>query len=292
MSQMAAASVPPQGPQATQAVPAAAGAPAVTVSAPLIVDVNEQTVQDTLALSRTVPVVIVFYTQQSLASKQALNTLEALARADAGAFQLAKVDVETSPSVAQAFQIQTVPTAFALVGGRPVPLFEGEPTETQAREVMGEILQVAPQMGVTGRIQVNEDDLERPTPPEHMPARTAEDEGDWDRAVKAWKKVLANNPADKEAKVALARARFERRLEREQEEDGGSPDTPAELADSMFARGDEEGAFNVLLDALVASFDPKEKEKLRKQLVGLFPIAADPAAVKSARSRLATHLMV
>lgn len=291
----AQSSDPQTAPQAHPAL----GAPAssAAISAPLIVDVTEANLQETMALSQTVPIVLVLYSKKSLASKQAVDVLESVARADAGSFQLGKVDVDVSPNVAAAFQVQTVPASFALVAGRPVPLFEGAPTETQVTEVLNELLQVAPQMGVTGRLQVSEADLEKPMPEEHRAARTAEEEGDWDKAVKAWKKVLANNPSDSEAKTALARARFERRYEAETAE-AASEDEPvgdlstSALADSMFAKGDEEGAFNVLLDALTASFDAEEKEKLRQQLVGLFPIATDSAAVKSARTRLATHLMV
>lgn len=265
------------------------------VDAPLISDVTEANFDAHMALSQTIPVVLVLYSKNSLPSKQALSTLESVVRSSRGAFQLGKIDVEASPALAAAFQAPTLPAAFAIMARRPVPMFEGVPTEAQVTEILDELLQVAPQLGVTGRIRVSDEDLEQPIPEEHWVARAAEDEGDWSKAVKAWKKVLANNPSDQEAKTALARARFERRYEKELvavEVGEGSPDSPATLADNMFARGDEEGAFNVLLDSLVATYDPKEKEAYRKQLVGLFPIATDSAAVKSARTRLATHLMV
>lgn len=264
------------------------------VDAPLVVEVTTENIEVEMALSATVPVILMLVSKNSIASKQALEVMSKLVRRDSGAFQLATVDVEANPQLAAAFQATAVPATFALVAGRPAPLFEGVPTEAQAESLLAEILQVAPQLGVTGRIRVSEADLETPTPKEHLPAREAEEVGDWDRAVKAWKKVLANNPSDREATTALARAQFEARYESELADAPKSEDadSPSVLADKFFAQGQEKQAFDILLDALVGTSDKDEKEALRKQLVGLFPIAVDGAAVKAARGRLATHLMV
>lgn len=270
------------------------GAP--TISALLVTDVTQANLMNEMQLSSRVPVVLVLYSPKSLASQQAVDLLETVTREARGAFQLGKVDVDADPQVAAAFQAQSIPAAYAVLAGRPLPLFEGVPTRSQVQEVLDEVLRIAPELGVTARLTVEESEFDKPMPPAHQAARDAEAEGDWGKAVKAWKKVLASNPADAEAKTALARARFERRYEKElaaqTSGESAADESVSALADSMFASGDEEGAFNSLLDALTGSFDPEEKERLRKQLVGLFPIATDAAAVKSARNRLATHLMV
>lgn len=270
--------------------------PDAVVSAPLVMDITQANLANEMQLSTRVPLVIVLYSPKSLASQQAVEALEGAARSASGSFQLARVNVDTDPDVAAAFQAQSVPAAYAVLAGRPLPLFEGVPTPAQVQEVLAEVLRIAPELGVTGRLNFDESELEKPMPPAHQSARAAEEEGDWDQAIKAWKKVLASNPADAEAKTALARARFERRYERElsqsPDREGAGAESLSALADSMFASGDEEGAFNALLEALISSDSPEEKEAVRKQLVGLFPIATDPAAVKSARGRLATYLMV
>ena len=278
--------VPPAGmPQGMAAGP--------TVRAPLIRDVDERNFEEVMALSQTVPVVLVLYAPKSLASTNAVAVLEEVAREDAGAFQLGRVDVDANPTLASAFQTEAVPAGFAVVGRRPVPLFEGVPTKIQMQQVLGELFEVSAQVGVTGRLEVSEEDLERPIPEAHIPARTAEEEGDWDSAIAAWKKVLANNPGDQEAKTALVRCQFQARQEREAEVESDSPAVViAQQADLLFARGQEERAFDLLLNAMEESSDPEEKEQLRVRLVELFQIAADSAAVKSARSRLATMLMV
>lgn len=288
------------GPETDGAVPVQPGPPPTATSvvdAPLTVQVTEANIDAEMALSATVPVILMLVSSKSLASKQALEVMSSLVREDPGVFQLATVNVETSPQLAAAFQATAVPATFAILAGRPVPLFEGAPTPAQAQSLLAEILQVAPQMGVTGRIRVAEEDLEVPMPEEHVPARQAEEAGDWAAAVKAWKKVLASNPADKEATLALARAKFEKRYEKEMagtdgDAKSGLPQSPTAQADQLFASGQEEAAFAVLLDALTSTEDRDAKEEFRKALVGLFPIAMDSAAVKAARGKLATHLMV
>ncbi len=258
------------------------------VNAPLIVDVTDANFESVMALSQTVPVVLVLYSSASLVSKQTLTTVEAAARASGGKFQLGKVNVEQAPQLAQAFQIQTLPTGMAILARNPVPLFEGPPSTTQLEQVLTELLQVAPQLGVTGTLAVSEDELETPMPPEHGPAREAEDEGDWEGAIAAWKKVLASNPSDQEAKLALARAQFESRQESQPEDVDGV----ATQADLLFAQGLEAQAFELLLTAINEAGDADEKEALRKRLVELFSIATDSAAVKAARTALATALMI
>ena len=175
-----------------------------------------------------------------------------------------------------------------------MPLFEGAPTEADLEGVLAELFQVAPQLGVVGRINVGAADLETPIPDSHLPAREAEALGDWEKAIAAWRKVLASNPADREAKTALTRARFQ--LRQEESTEAGTNATEgtdnAAQADRLFAAGQEAAAFDLLLAALAEAADAEQREQLRSRLVELFQIAGDPEAVKSARTRLATMLMV
>lgn len=303
LSAMAAASPAPAAATSPFGTPApAAGAPASPtygvpasehaaagplIDAPLIVDITQANFEDAMALSQTVPVVLLFTSAASLTSSQAIATAEAVARKFQGAFQLGKVNAASLPELVEAFQLQSLPAGVALLARRPVPLFEGAPTETDLEGVLSELFQVAPQLGVVGRVNVGAADLETPVPDSHLPAREAEALGEWEKAIAAWRKVLASNPADREAKTALTRARFQLR----QEEAAGSADSTAQ-ADKLFAAGEEAAAFDLLLAALAEESDAEQKEELRSRLVELFQIAGDPDAVKSARTRLATMLMV
>ncbi len=262
---------------------------APAIAAPLITDVTEQGFEDVMALSQTVPVVLVLYTPSSLTSKQAVTVMEDVARRSQGAFQLGKIDVEANPTLASAFQVKAVPAGVAVVARRPVPLFEGLPTQAQVEQILAELFQVAPQLGVVGHIEVHEEDLEKPMPPEHAAARDAEERGEWDSAIAAWKKVLASDPTDQEAKTALVRAQFE---ERQEKEDASADESIEHKADDLFSRGLEAEAFDLLLGTISESADSDTRDRLRARMVELFQIAADKDAVKKARGRLATILMV
>ena len=258
------------------------------VSAPLIVNVTEANFDQAMALSQTVPIVLIIFSGKSLVSQQTVEVMEDAARRFAGAFQLAKIDSDTNATLVQALQLQTVPTALALVARRPVPLFEGPATAEQVNALLSEFLQVVPQMGVTGRILVDDAALEKPLPAAHEAPRAAEMDDDWSLAVSLWKKVLANNPGDKEAKLALARAEFEAR-----QVAGESEDLQVlAQADALFARGQEAEAFELLLGVISSSTDAEEKETARSRLVELFGLGADTESVKKARSRLANMLLV
>ena len=276
---------------ARASAPAAAGSDAPAAAGeglhiPLITTTDEENFQDVMSTSQAVPVVLVMWSARSLESKPTLAMLEEIAREQAGAFQLVEVDIDLAPAIAQAFQIQAVPTVVALVGGRPVPLFQGGAAKEQVLPILSQILEAAAQMGVTARIAVAAEDTVAPTPPEHEAPLAAEENGNLDEAIALWEHVIELNPRDEEAKSHLSRVRFAARAYGEQ-----NTDDPAARADALFAAGDAAGAYEVLLDLLAASTDAKEREALRLRLLDLFRVAGSSPEVSKARTRLAMLLM-
>ena len=213
-----------------------------------------------------------------------LATLEELAREKAGAFQLVEVDVQQAPRVAQAFQVQVLPTTVALVGARPVPLFQGVAAKEQIAPVIEDLLKAAGQMGVTGRIAVSGSDIAKPIPEEHLPALEAEERGDLEAAQAAWEKIIEHNPRDEEAKNHRARINFKLR---EAQENGD----PSAQADALFNEGKTAEAFNVLL-RLIEDSPEEQREDYRVRLLDLFRIAGNTPEVKAARRRLSALLMI
>ena len=232
------------------------------------------------------PVVLVLWSQRSLESKPTMAALEEIAREKAGAFQLVEVEIEAAPQIAQAFQVQAVPSVIALVGARPLPLFQGSAAKEQIVPVIDQVLEAAAQMGVTGRVAVSAEQTQEPTPPEHEAPLVAEAEGRLADAVAAWERVIELNPRDEAAKAHLSRVRLARRSA---EADGAGD--PASRADALFAAGDQAGAFQVLLDLIGAASDPEEREALRQRLVDLFRVAGATPEVKKARTLLSMLLM-
>ena len=253
---------------------------------PLITSTDEENFQDVMSTSQAVPVIMVMWSPRSLESKPTLAMLEEITRENAGAFQLVEVDIDKAPAIAQAFQIQGVPTVVALVGGRPVPLFQGAAAKEQVLPIVTQVLEAAAQMGITARIAVAAEDTVAPTPPEHEAPLAAEDAGNLDEAIAGWEKVIELNPRDEAAKSHLSRVRFAARAYGEQ-----NADDPAARADALFAAGDAAGAFDVLLDLLAATKDDEERDALRLRLLDLFRVAGSTPEVSKARTRLAMLLM-
>ena len=253
---------------------------------PLITSTDEENFQDVMSTSQAVPVIMVMWSPRSLESKPALAMLEEITREHAGAFQLVEVDIDKAPAIAQAFQIQTVPTVVALVGGRPVPLFQGGASKEQVLPVVSQVLEAAAQMGINARIAVAAADTAAPIPPEHEAPLAAEEEGRLDEAIALWERVVELNPRDEAAKSHLSRVRFAQRAYGEHDES-----EPAARADALFAAGDSAGAFDVLLELLAASSDAEERDALRLRLLDLFRVAGSTPEVSKARTRLAMLLM-
>ena len=253
---------------------------------PLITSTDEENFQDVMSTSQAVPVIMVMWSPRSLESKPTLAMLEEITRENAGAFQLVEVDIDKAPAIAQAFQIQGVPTVVALVGGRPVPLFQGAAAKEQVLPIVTQVLEAAAQMGITARIAVAAEDTVAPTPPEHEAPLAAEDAGNLDEAIAGWEKVIELNPRDEAAKSHLSRVRFAARAYGEQ-----NADDPAARADALFAASDAAGAFDVLLDLLAATKDDEERDALRLRLLDLFRVAGSSPEVSKARTRLAMLLM-
>ena len=124
------------------ATPAPTSAPA----SPLVRDVDDTTIGELIELSKTVPVVLEIY------GGELTPQLGALIESYAGAFVLGTVRGENAPELVQALGIQGIPTVVALVGGQPVPLFQGIPPEPEIRAVLDQVLALAAKGGVTGRV--------------------------------------------------------------------------------------------------------------------------------------------
>jgi len=107
-----------------------------------------------------------------------------------------------------------VPVTLGLVAGQPVPLFAGAQSAEQVRVYVEELLKLAAEHDVTGRVAVaatDEPEVEPELPPLHQEAFDAIERDDLDAAVAAYTQALAQNPADDEAAVGLAQVKLMQR---------------------------------------------------------------------------------
>src|ERR1700761_8030554 len=130
------------------------GAPAGGPASGYVFDVTEETVNNAVALrSRTTPVIVDLWAEWCAPCKQLSPVLEKLASEAAGAWVLAKIDVDANPRLAQAFQAQSIPMVVAVVGGQMVDAFLGAMPEAQVKQWLTQVLSVADQLGVQAGAQ-------------------------------------------------------------------------------------------------------------------------------------------
>lgn len=273
----------------------------------IAIEAGEQNFEQIAQLSQVVPVVFDIWSAQSEASKSLSPILLKITREFGGRVLLGRVDADSNPGLAQAFQARSVPTVIALIGGRPVPLFEGALAEEQVREFFGQLVQLAAQNGVTGKVNApdlapGEDAPEAPAEPQipaaHVPAVEAAERGDYATAVKEWEAVLQKAPADAQAKVALAQVRLLHRLQglTVDEIRTAAAERPDDLdaqmlvADLDLSGGHIEDAFLRLLDLFSAS-GTDDRSTIRTRLLELFEVVGvSDSRVIAARGRLANLL--
>lgn len=270
----------------------------------LVIDMTDQSFEQVVQLSGVVPVVIDLWAEWCQPCKTLGPILERVTEDYAGRVLLAKVDVDANPGLAQAFQAQSIPTVVALVGGRPVPLFQGAIPEAQVRELFEQLLQLSEQQGVRGRLQLMDAEqaaaaAEPPVNPAHAEALEALERGDYATAAAAYEAVLLKAPADHEARAALVQVRLLDRLQglgadeirSAAAADPADVDAQLRVADLDVSGGHVEDAFLRLLELFAATDDADRRTAIRERLLELFEVvgAADPRVV-AARGRLANLL--
>lgn len=271
-----------------------------------VVDATEQSFPELVQISAEVPVVVAMFASWSPQSQSVVATLERLIPAYVGKILLARANIETFPQLAQAFGTQGVPAVVALVKGQPVPLFNGEIAESEVKRYLEELLKVAAANGVNGTLgDESAEPEEAPLPPLHQEAVDAIDNGDLAAAEAAYRKALAEAPADRDAKVGLAQVQLMQRtdgldtasLEKLRSAAAEQPDdVDAQLAvaDMDLVGGHVSDALDRVVGYIAAhpgSTWESEREKARLRVLDLFDIvgSADPRVAK-ARQALARAL--
>jgi putative thioredoxin len=267
-----------------------------------VIDVTEETFNtDVAARSRTTPVIIDLWADWCGPCKQLSPVLEKLANEAAGAWVLAKIDVDANPRLAQAFQAQSIPMVVAVIGGQMVDAFLGAMPEAQIREWLTQVLAAADQIGVpsaAGDAAPGLEDDADAMPPAYAEAQAAMERGDMEAAAGVLEKALAETPGDPILKSWLAQVNLIKRVSSydqaavRRDAAARPADMGAQLkvADVDMATGRTEEAFDRLL-ATIRRTSGDDRDKTRRHLLDLFEIfPPDDPQVKKARTQLTALL--
>lgn len=276
----------------------AASAPAPS-AAQSVVAVTESSFQaEVLDRSFQVPVLVVFASARSQASQTLLTDLTPLIQQQDGAVVLAQVDVDADLRIAQAMQVQAVPTVMAVIGGQLVPGFEGALAADQLSQFVGAVVAAGREAGLTGAgAAEGEEAPAEPARPEDPRFDAAEDAlaaGDYALAEQRFQAILAAEPANADAQLAIAQVRLLRRVDEagDVSSEPAADDVAGNLAaaDLQFASGDADAALRRLLD-LLARVGSDDKDTVRTRLIDFFDLLGpDDPRVPAARREMARAL--
>jgi putative thioredoxin len=285
-----------------------------------VMDVTEETFNvDVVERSRSVPVILDLWAEWCEPCKQLSPVLEKLAGEADGDWVLAKVDIDANPQLRAALQVQSIPMVMAVAGGQVVDGFLGAMPEAQVSQWLGQVMQVAGQLGLpgaAGAAAAAADDQPADGEPGRGPgmpagrgpgmaadpdfddAQQAMERGDLDAAAAAFERVLAATPGHPVATVGLAQVDLIRRVSsydegqvrRDAAEHPGDVDAQARVADLDVATGRTEEGFDRLLGAIRRT-SGEDRERARVHLVRLFDVfpPGDPKVAK-ARGTLSSLL--
>lgn len=261
----------------------------------LVMKVDTASIRDYLPLSEKIPILMLFVQTSDPSSESLVKSVTALVQKTAGAMIALVVDAAASPELAQAFELNQIPSAYGLLKGQPAPLFVGNQPMEQIQMVITKVLEVARENGLTGKAVVQEIQKEAELSPTLNAAHQAIDSGDYQTAMTLYEKALLENPNDFLAEAGLAQVKLLDRLEGKDilaltTSEPNSPESMLEKADALIATGAVESGLTLLL-SLFEDTAKDQREPIRLRLVEMFLVAGnDNPEVIQARKKLSLLL--
>lgn len=254
----------------------------------LVIQVDSNSIRDYLAISDSLPVLVLFVQENDAASQSLLTTVKTLTEKTAGKIITLVVDALASPELAQAFELKQVPTLLGMLKGQPAPLFSGDQPAEQVQKIIDRVLEVGKENGLTGTVKVAEPQPELSIT--HQQAFAAIEENNYPLAKSLYEKALVENPNDQLAEAGLAQIKLLIRLEGKDlpaiaSGTGEALDEILDRVDALVATGAAQAGFEQLL-GLFEKTAKDQREPIRLRFVELFLVVGneDPAVIQARKN--------
>ena len=110
-----------------------------------VIDINQdQFVAEVVEKSKTTPVIVDFWAPWCGPCKQLTPILENLVNKKNGKVILAKINVDENQGIAGQLNIQSIPTVYGFVDGKPIDAFQGAQPESKIEEMIDKLIDATP----------------------------------------------------------------------------------------------------------------------------------------------------
>ena len=110
-----------------------------------VININQdQFLSEVVEKSKTIPVIVDFWAPWCGPCKQLTPILEKITNSKNGKVILAKVNVDENQEIAAQLKIQSIPTVYGFVDGKPIDAFQGAQPESKINEMVDKLIDATP----------------------------------------------------------------------------------------------------------------------------------------------------